>query len=157
VGYASCKPADTLLLFLCTVTDFSVTEKNSGVKLCMRVRLVSGQVFSHFGEIWPWGSSPRSIYAKVTWEKNLTWDETLAARAARLIGCHGLAGHSELAATACTEARHRIRNWARCTKLGGHSELGAAALLKAVWCDFRLGNGHVYCLFTFYDMMHYSA
>jgi len=34
------------------VMDFSVAEKDSGVKLCMLVQLVSGQVFSHFGKIW---------------------------------------------------------------------------------------------------------
>jgi len=32
--------------------DFSATEKDSGVKLGMLVRLLSGQVFSHFGELW---------------------------------------------------------------------------------------------------------
>jgi len=36
----------------CTVTDFSAEEKDIGVKFCMRVRLLSGQVFSHFGELW---------------------------------------------------------------------------------------------------------
>ena len=36
----------------CTVTDFSSAEKDRGVKFCMRVRLLSGQVFSHFGEHW---------------------------------------------------------------------------------------------------------
>ena len=39
-------------LFFCMVMDFSVAEKDSGVKLCMLVRLVYGQVFSHFGELW---------------------------------------------------------------------------------------------------------
>ena len=40
----------------------------------------------------------------------LTCEETLAAR---LAGCHGSVGHSELAAAACTEARQGIQNWAR--------------------------------------------
>jgi len=31
------------------VTDFSVAEKARGVKFCVRVGLLSGQVFSHFG------------------------------------------------------------------------------------------------------------
>ena len=156
VGYASCKPADTLLLFLCTVTDFSVTEKTAAWNFACAFNQYpdrSSPTLVKFGH----GAAPPEAYMQKSPAKNLTWDETLAARAARIVGCHGSAGHSELAAAACTEARHRIRNWARCTKLGGHSELGAAALLKAVWCDFRLGNGHVYCLFTFYDMMHYSA
>ena len=39
-------------LFVCTVMDFSVAEKDRGVKFCMRVRLLSGMSFSHFGELW---------------------------------------------------------------------------------------------------------
>jgi len=31
--------------------DFSAAEKDSGVKLCMLVRLLSGMSFSHFGEL----------------------------------------------------------------------------------------------------------
>jgi len=42
--------------FVCTVTDFSAAEKDSGLKLCMRVRLLSGMSFSHFGELWLPGS-----------------------------------------------------------------------------------------------------
>jgi len=34
------------------VTDFSAEEKDKGVKLRMLLRLLSGQVFSHFGELW---------------------------------------------------------------------------------------------------------
>jgi len=52
VGFASCKPADTCfvcLFFVCTVTDFLAAEKVRGVKFCMCVGLLSGQVFSHFG------------------------------------------------------------------------------------------------------------
>jgi len=32
--------------------DFSAAEKDRGVKFCVRVRLLSGQVFSYFGEFW---------------------------------------------------------------------------------------------------------
>jgi len=32
--------------------DFSAAEKDRGVKFCMRVWLLSGEVFSHFGELW---------------------------------------------------------------------------------------------------------
>jgi len=39
-------------LFLCTVTDFSAAEKGRGMKFCMRVGLLSRQVFSTFGEVW---------------------------------------------------------------------------------------------------------
>jgi len=37
-------------LFVCTVTDLSAAEKARGVKFCMRVGLLPGQVFSPFGE-----------------------------------------------------------------------------------------------------------
>ena len=42
--------------FLCTVTDFSAAERATGVKFCMLVGLLSGQVFSPFGEDWLAGS-----------------------------------------------------------------------------------------------------
>ena len=35
--------------FFCTVTDFSAAEKARGVKFCVRVGLLYGQVFSPFG------------------------------------------------------------------------------------------------------------
>jgi len=35
--------------FVCTVTDFSAVEKDSGVKVCMLLRRLSGMSFSHFG------------------------------------------------------------------------------------------------------------
>jgi len=38
------------------VTDFSAAEKARGVKFCTRVGLLSGQVFSPFGEHWLAGS-----------------------------------------------------------------------------------------------------
>ena len=44
--------------FVCrpTVTDFSAAEKERSVKVCMHVGLLSGQVFSLFGEPWLSGS-----------------------------------------------------------------------------------------------------
>ena len=39
-------------VFVCMVTDFSVAEKGRGVKFCMHIGLLSGQVFSPFGEHW---------------------------------------------------------------------------------------------------------
>jgi len=42
--------------FVCTVTDFSAAEKARGVRFCMRVGLLSGQVFSRFCELWLAGS-----------------------------------------------------------------------------------------------------
>jgi len=47
-----------LCFFVCMVTDFSAAKNDSGVKLCMLVRLQCGQVFSHFGELWPRGGFP---------------------------------------------------------------------------------------------------
>jgi len=43
-------------LFVCTVTDFSAAEKDRGLKFCTLVGLLSGQVFSHIGELWLAGS-----------------------------------------------------------------------------------------------------
>jgi len=45
-----------LFVFVCTVTDFSSAERARGVKFCTRVGLLSGQVFSPFGEDWLAGS-----------------------------------------------------------------------------------------------------
>ena len=42
--------------FFCTVTHFSAAERGRGVKFCMHVGLLSGQVFSPFGEDWLAGS-----------------------------------------------------------------------------------------------------
>jgi len=38
--------------FVCTVMDFSVVEKDSGMKLRMLAWLLYRQCFSHFGELW---------------------------------------------------------------------------------------------------------
>jgi len=45
-----------VIFFFCTVTDFSAVEKAGGVKFCVHVGLLSGQVFSPFGEDWLAGS-----------------------------------------------------------------------------------------------------
>jgi len=45
-----------LFCFFCTVMDFSAAEKAKGVKFCIRVGLLSGQVVSPFGEDWLSGS-----------------------------------------------------------------------------------------------------
>jgi len=34
------------------VTDFLAAQKGRGMKFCVSVQLLSGQVFSHFGELW---------------------------------------------------------------------------------------------------------
>ena len=39
-------------LVVCTVTYFPAAEKARGLKFCMHVGLLSGQVFSPFGELW---------------------------------------------------------------------------------------------------------
>ena len=43
------------------VTDFSAAEKDRGVKFCMLVGLLCGQVFSPFGELWLAGSHDGGI------------------------------------------------------------------------------------------------
>jgi len=47
-----------LFVIVCTVrpTNFSAAEKDSGVKLCTLVRLLSGMSSFHFGELWLAGS-----------------------------------------------------------------------------------------------------
>ena len=45
-----------IFVIFCTVTDFSAAEKARAVKFCTRVGLLSGQVFSPFGELWLAGS-----------------------------------------------------------------------------------------------------
>jgi len=61
LGVLSLGPTACLsFLFLCTVTDFSAGEKVRGMKFCMHVGLVSGEVFSPFGEHWLVGSHSRA-------------------------------------------------------------------------------------------------
>ena len=45
-----------LSVIFCTVTDFAAAERDRGVKFCVHVCLLSGQVFSPFGEVWLAGS-----------------------------------------------------------------------------------------------------
>jgi len=52
---------------------------------------------------------PEANMQKSPGKTNVTGEETLAVR---LVGCRGSAGHSELAAAACTEAHQGIQNWA---------------------------------------------
>jgi len=72
------------------VTDFPAAENVRGMKFCMRVRLLSGQVFSHLGELWLAGShvgditsgmsyihiapGKKCLYTNHTWEKTLRRD-----------------------------------------------------------------------------------
>jgi len=50
-------------LLVCMVMDFSAAEKDSGMKLCMLVQLLSRMSCSHFSELLPTGGSPRSLNA----------------------------------------------------------------------------------------------
>jgi len=94
------------------VTDFSAAEKDSGVKLCMLVQLLSVMSFSHFGKLWlTWshgGSITSGMYAATDWMQ---------------------------AAPAC-EARWGFGTG--CCGSVGHSELGTVVLLMATWWDLRL-------------------
>jgi len=56
-----------LFFFLCTVPDFSAVEKDRGVKLCMLVRLLSGQVFSRFVERWLTWSNGGDITSEMSY------------------------------------------------------------------------------------------
>jgi len=83
-------------LFVCIVTDFSAAEKNRGLKLCVRVRLLSGMRFSHFDELWLAGSHGGGItsgmYAATNWMQATAPGE---ARWGFGIGCRGSVGQSE--------------------------------------------------------------
>ena len=56
------------------VTNFSAAEKDSGVKLGLLVRLLSGMSFSQFDEVWPRGGSPPPE-AYFRDDTNLTWEK----------------------------------------------------------------------------------
>jgi len=85
----------------------------------MRVGLLSGQVFSHFGEVWLAGShGGRQHYIR---------DKRLAAAGIQRQNTYHRRTHHPPA-------------YAATATVGGHSELGAAALLKAVWWGMRLAS-----------------
>jgi len=85
-------PSLLCLYFVCTVRDFSAAEKDRGMKFCTRarVRLLSGQVLFHFGELWlAWSHGGTHYFL----------DELYINRSAAVgIGRRGLVG---------------IRNWGR--------------------------------------------
>jgi len=54
-------------MFVCTVTDFSVAEKDRGVKFCVRVRLLSRLILSHFGDLWLVGSHGGGIISGMSY------------------------------------------------------------------------------------------
>jgi len=89
------------VFFVCTVTDFSGAEKDSGMKFCAHVRLLSVMSFSHFGELWlarSHGSSITSgMYAATNWIQAAAPGE---ARWGFGIGCRGSVGQLELGAAA---------------------------------------------------------
>ena len=105
----------------CTVTDFSAAEKARGVKFCMSVGLLSGQVFSPFGEHWLAGSHGGGGISR-----------RLAVESADHAGRHPLY-KPEL-------NRRFVRLSSMVTTVGGHWELRAAALLKTVWWGLRLAS-----------------
>ena len=96
-----------VIFFLCTVTDFSAAEKARGVKFCMHFDLLSGQVFSPFGEDW----------------------------LARSHGGGGITSHMNAPMKLCSDDRCAFlgTNIEPEATVGGHSELVAAASTKAVW------------------------
>ena len=91
-------------LFVCMVTDFSAAEKDSCVKSCVRVRLLSTMSFSNFGENWLAGSHGGGItsgmYAATNWIQ-ATAVVPGQARWGFGIGCRGSVGQSELGRRRC--------------------------------------------------------
>ena len=83
------------LFFVCTVTDFSATEKDKGVKFCIvRLGLLSAMIFSNFG-------GQRSK-VEDTRDKNAL-SAANAMRASTHCGRESV-GHSELGAGASRQA-----------------------------------------------------
>jgi len=80
------------VFFVCTVTDFSAAEKDSGVKLCMLVRLLSAMSFSHFGELWLAGSHGGGITSGMYMRPLTGCRRRLSTR---------LGGYSKMGAVAC--------------------------------------------------------
>ena len=67
-------------LFVCLYGHgFLSSEKDSGMKLCMFVQLLSGMSFSHFGELWPRGGFPRIVSTR-----RHTWSLKQVRQPARL-------------------------------------------------------------------------
>jgi len=108
-------------LFLCTVTDFSAAVKDRGVKFCVRVDLLSGQVFSPFGEHWLAGSHGGGGI-----------NRRPRVGSADHAGCHPWYKPEF--------SRRLVQLSSMVTTVGGHWELHAAALLKAVWWGMRLAS-----------------
>ena len=83
------------------VTDFSKAEKDSGVKLCVVIQLLSMMSSSHFGELGLAGSHGGSITSGIYAVTN--WMQAAAPGKTRWgfgIGFHGSVGQSELGAAA---------------------------------------------------------
>jgi len=112
----------SLLLCLCLYGYgfLSGGKKDSGVKLRMLLRLLSGMSFSHFGKLWPRSGSPEA-YIQTAPGKDRTW---LGKKCKSHLG------------------KNRTWNKNFAARLGGQSELGA------VWCDMRLSCKHTCCRFV---------
>jgi len=78
-----------VFVFVCTVTDFSAAEKDRAVKFCIRVRLLSGHVFSHFGEFWPAGSHGGGITSEMSYIEVAMGQLELGAVACWAFGTEG--------------------------------------------------------------------
>jgi len=119
----------SVCLFVCTITDFSAAEKDSGVKLCTIVRLLSGMSFPHFGELRLAESHGGGITSGMYASTHC---------------CH---------AAAPGEARWGSRNWVASLSGAVGIKLGAAASRKAVWWDLRLASllTHLFVSFKHFD------
>jgi len=133
-------------LSFCTVTDFSAAERAWGLKFCTRVGLLSGQVFSPFGEIWPRGGSPISVYAEVTWENKSYLGRNNCSEARWLPWLSRTFG---ISGAACSDTPQGIRNWARAS-----AGILNCVRLKPVWWDFRLADGLVTPPYGIMDLIY---
>jgi len=83
------------LFFLCTVTDFSAAEKDRGVKFCMRVGPLSGQVFSPLVNTGSRGVTVAAAYFSPA--QQLLFDSTCGTRSQFDISSPGTCGDARWA------------------------------------------------------------
>lgn len=117
-----------LFYFVCTVMDFSAVEKARGLKFCMRVGLLSGQVFSPFGELGMHGVMGAAFFVAVGIDmhdqephRDYSW-------------------HTGAGAEPRLPASSTYHLSAPAERFRGHLELGASVLRKAVWWDLSLAS-----------------
>ena len=118
-----------VILFVCTVMDFSAAEKAMGVKFCMHVGLLSGQVFSPL-EVRGQGHQGQKTHLVLRSPTRLPYE--WYARAANG-SCCGAGGQAHFVVG---EGWHRRWRAPRLATRGGGVKLST----KAVWWGMHLAS-----------------